>query len=187
MLDINLFHNDKGGDPELIRESLRRRFGNPILVDIVIALDKEECKSSSPDEIFRLMESSTLTVEDRLNLDKFLQGITESVEVITRDSVLVKIGNLVHETVPVSEDEANTVVVRAWGEKKRSGEKLKNHVDLCRMLDIVAMEKGSSKLSIFFTMTAQVFWVYSLLRNTWLLPSCLSAQICKVRSTMFLT
>nr|ACG48959.1 hypothetical protein [Zea mays] len=36
---------------------------------------------------------------------------------------------------------ANNKIVRAFGEK-RVEDNLKNHVDLCRMLDIVALEKG---------------------------------------------
>lgn len=41
MLDINLFREDKGHNPEIIRESQRRRFANVDIVDEVIQLDKE--------------------------------------------------------------------------------------------------------------------------------------------------
>ncbi len=41
MLDINLFREDKGGKPELIRESQRRRFADVTLVDKVIDFDKK--------------------------------------------------------------------------------------------------------------------------------------------------
>jgi seryl-tRNA synthetase len=41
MLDINLFREDRGGNPELVRESQRRRFADPSLVDKVIELDTE--------------------------------------------------------------------------------------------------------------------------------------------------
>ncbi|KAI3898854.1 hypothetical protein MKW92_021580, partial [Papaver armeniacum] len=41
MLDINLFIEDKGGNPETIRESQRRRFESVELVNEVIRLDKE--------------------------------------------------------------------------------------------------------------------------------------------------
>jgi hypothetical protein len=40
MLDINLFRADKGGNPDIIRESQRSRFAPVELVDEVIALDK---------------------------------------------------------------------------------------------------------------------------------------------------
>jgi seryl-tRNA synthetase len=38
-LDINLFREDRGGDPEKIRESQRRRFQPPESVDAIIAQD----------------------------------------------------------------------------------------------------------------------------------------------------
>ena len=41
MLDINLFREEKGHNPELIRESQRRRFASVDQVDEVINLDKE--------------------------------------------------------------------------------------------------------------------------------------------------
>ena len=41
MLDINLFREDKGGNPEMIRESQRRRFTDVAIVDEIIQLDQE--------------------------------------------------------------------------------------------------------------------------------------------------
>ena len=56
MLDINLFRVEKGGNPELIRESQRRRFANVELVDEVIAIDKQwrQRKNLSLYQIFGL-------------------------------------------------------------------------------------------------------------------------------------
>lgn len=54
MLDINLFREDKGHNPEIIRESQRRRFADVDLVDQVIQLDKEwrQRKSSLSSSIY---------------------------------------------------------------------------------------------------------------------------------------
>ena len=41
MLDLNLFQVEKGGNPELIRESQRRRGASVELVDKIIALYDE--------------------------------------------------------------------------------------------------------------------------------------------------
>lgn len=38
-IDINWLREDKGGDPEKWRESQRKRFQDPGLVDAVLALD----------------------------------------------------------------------------------------------------------------------------------------------------
>ncbi|XP_062216448.1 serine--tRNA ligase-like [Phragmites australis] len=161
MLDINLFRTDKGGNPELIRESQRSRFAPVELVDEVIALDRawrdrqfeldkirQELNATSKkigklkaskqeDEAKKLMET-TDEIKKRLAAKEVEVQEAKS----TLDAKLVTIGNIVHESVPVSDDEANNSIVRTWGER-RVGENLKNHVDLCRMLDIVASEKGA--------------------------------------------
>ena len=41
MLDINLFREEKGNNPQIIRESQKRRFKSVEIVDEVIQLDKE--------------------------------------------------------------------------------------------------------------------------------------------------
>lgn len=48
MLDINLFREEKGNNPEIIRESQRRRFADVGLVDEVIKLDKEWRQRNPP-------------------------------------------------------------------------------------------------------------------------------------------
>ncbi|KAK4595930.1 hypothetical protein RGQ29_014141 [Quercus rubra] len=58
------------------------------------------------------------------------------------NSKLLLIGNLVHDSVPVDNDEANNKVVRSWGEK-RLEPKLKNHVDLVELLGIADLKKGA--------------------------------------------
>ena len=40
-LDINLFRAEKGGNPDLVRESCKRRNKDPAIVDQVIELDKK--------------------------------------------------------------------------------------------------------------------------------------------------
>lgn len=67
-----------------------------------------------------------------------------------RDTALVPIGNLVHDTVPVSDDEKNNTIVREIGTPRLpldlgggNKEKMYNHVDLVQLLDIAILEKGS--------------------------------------------
>ncbi|KAJ3674711.1 hypothetical protein LUZ60_005327 [Juncus effusus] len=57
-------------------------------------------------------------------------------------STLETIGNLVHDSVPVSDDEAKNAVIRTVG-VRRMEKGLKSHVDLVTLLDIVNLEKGS--------------------------------------------
>ncbi|CAI9769506.1 unnamed protein product [Fraxinus pennsylvanica] len=53
------------------------------------------------------------------------------------------VGNLVHDSVPVSNDEENNAIVHSWGEK-RTGSKLKNHVELVELLGIADTKKGTN-------------------------------------------
>lgn len=46
MLDINDFIAERGGDPEKIRESQRRRYANVEIVDEIIALFEDHRKST---------------------------------------------------------------------------------------------------------------------------------------------
>ncbi len=47
MLDVNDFIKERGGDPEKVRESQRRRHANVELVDEIIALFEDHRKSAS--------------------------------------------------------------------------------------------------------------------------------------------
>lgn len=133
VLDIALFRAAKGGDPDVVRESQRRRFASVEVVDEIIALD----------ESWRAAEGDISAVRGQLNaLQKEIGKRKKAKEEI--DDLLVKkkefevqiaeitakreetygeiqkklktIGNLVHESVPVFEEEDNNQVVRTHGE-----------------------------------------------------------------------
>ena len=46
-LDINWFRQDKGYDPNIIRESLKRRYRDPKAVDLIIEMDQQWRKRNS--------------------------------------------------------------------------------------------------------------------------------------------
>ena len=45
-LDINIFRTEKGGNPDMVKESVKKRFGDVAVVDNVIKLDEDwrKCK-----------------------------------------------------------------------------------------------------------------------------------------------
>jgi len=85
-----------------------------------------------------LMEKSKQLKQEMADLEEKEKEVIKA-----RDAVLVTIGNLVHDSVVVSQDEANNAVVKEYGQK-RMEEKLYNHVDLVSMLDIVDLEAGTA-------------------------------------------
>nr|GEY01764.1 serine--tRNA ligase [Tanacetum cinerariifolium] len=198
MLDINLFREERRYNPEIIRESQRRRFKLVEIVDEIIVLDKEwrqrkEERGYNP-EIIRESQRRRFKpveiVDEIIVLDKEWRQRQFELEQLrkdfnklnkevaklrisggdasammqdadrNRDSIsakdaevqaaraalfekLEKVGNLVHDSVPVSKDEENNAVVRTWGEK-RVEPKLKNHVELVELLGIADLKKGAN-------------------------------------------
>ena len=62
VLDLDQFRTDKGGDPELIRETQRKRFKDVTLVDKLIAADTEWRKCKCPIIFHFLKELLSLTL-----------------------------------------------------------------------------------------------------------------------------
>ncbi|XP_076895502.1 serine--tRNA ligase isoform X2 [Bidens hawaiensis] len=160
MLDLNLFREEKGGNPEIIRESQRRRGASVEVVDEIIHLDKEwrqrkfELDQLKKDfnrinkEVAKLKisgeDTSSLiqsTQENKDSTARKREEVQEAKDAL--DFKLATVGNLVHDSVPVSNDEANNAVVRTWGER-REEPKLKNHVELVELLGIADLKKGAN-------------------------------------------
>ncbi|CAN6911809.1 unnamed protein product [Brassica oleracea] len=162
MLDINLFREEKGNNPEIIRDSQRKRFASVDLVDEIIELDKEwrqrqfevdnlrkelnklnkqiaKLKISSADAT-ELIQQTEKNKEDYSTKEK---EVGEACDVL-KDK-LKEVGNLIDDSVPVFEDEKDNPVIDFWGEKRVAspGQKLKNHVDLVELLDIVDTKRGA--------------------------------------------
>lgn len=175
MLDINIFREDRGGNSELVRESQRRRFKDVTLVDQVIKWDGEwrtvryelDCISKKRNELNAEMkeikmkgrkpetnidpdgtkeaavkEAKIELAADETERKERLAGIEKE-----RDVVLKMIGNLLHHTVPVEQDEEHNRVERlfpASGERPKAPGKGLTHVDLLHMIDGVEYARGVS-------------------------------------------
>ncbi|KAJ3682586.1 hypothetical protein LUZ60_015159 [Juncus effusus] len=160
MLDINIFREEKGYDPDRVRESQKRRFANVDVVDEIIELDKELRKrifgldgfkkelNKINKEVGKLKISPNLDATELINRAK---DIKRQIEEEQKELKAVKdllnskretVGNLVHDSVPISDDEENNLVIRTVGEGRKE-EKLKNHVDLVNLLGIVELKKGA--------------------------------------------
>ncbi|CAE6124100.1 unnamed protein product [Arabidopsis arenosa] len=161
-MDINLFREEKGNNPEIIRESQRRRFANVEIVDEIIKHDKEWRQCQYEVDSFRkefnklnkhvaeLKIAKADATEIIQQTEKNKQDATaREVEVreafATLQAKLLTVGNLVHDSVPFDKDEANNLVIKLFGEKRFStlDLKLKNHVDLVELLCIADTKRGA--------------------------------------------
>lgn len=185
VLDLDLFREDKGGNPELVRETQRKRFKDPGLVEALLRSDAawrkcrfqtdnlnkqknlcsktigEKMKKKEPvgdsDELPENAQDvdqltaeilSTLSVTQikklRVMIDeKIAQTDTERLRLETeRFESLREIGNLLHPSVPISNDEDNdNKVERTFGDCEIK--KKYSHVDLVFMVDGFEGEKGA--------------------------------------------
>lgn len=177
VLDIDLFREEKGGNPDIIRESQRKRYQDVGLVDVVIRNDQQWRKDRfAVDNLNRLKNVCSKVIGERMKKkepmgtsDPVPKSILDGLESLKADSLkdlsinqiknlrvvidekieenkkdmeniekarrmaLCQIGNIVHESVPVSDDEENNRVERSFGDV--SSRKKYSHVDLIVMVD----------------------------------------------------
>jgi len=166
-LDILLFRKDAGGDPETVRESQRRRFAPVEAVDEVIRLDEEwrkarfaldnankelgRTKKALGDLQIAKKKGEQISVEKEQEALKRKETVEASIPELKKfeedarllmEAKLQTIGNIVHPSVPVSNDEANNLEVRKWGEavKRTDGH---FHSELLAMIDGYDQERGT--------------------------------------------
>lgn len=131
MLDITQFIEEKGGNPELIRQSQKARYASVEIVDEIIADYKEWVKTRFQlDELnkkqnkvqkeiglkFKNKEdaSELLAEKDKIVAEK--KELSEKEQQQDKDlkSKVNQVGNIVHPSVVVSNDEENNDLVRSW-------------------------------------------------------------------------
>ncbi|ROW15536.1 hypothetical protein VPNG_02318 [Cytospora leucostoma] len=131
MLDVNDFITERGGNPEKIKESQRRR-GAPVeIVDEIIALWDDHRKTlyaatqlnSKINETQKAIglrrknkENSDELQAEKVAVEKSRKELLDAAAVKEADlkAKLLTVGNIVHDSVPVSNDEANNAVIRTW-------------------------------------------------------------------------
>jgi seryl-tRNA synthetase len=166
MLDIKLIREN----PELVKNNLEKR-GNPEnikMLDTLIDVDRKwrqdltklndlrHEKKLVTTEIATLKKAgkdASSNFQKAKQIDAEITGIEKEVAVIeekTRD-YLMQLPNLLHETVPVGQDENSNVQVRTWGTIPKFNFPAKNHIDLSLKLDIIDIERaGKVSGSRFF-------------------------------------
>lgn len=131
MLDINSFIEEKGGNPELIRQSQKARGDSVELVDEIIADYKDWVKTRFElDDLnkdlnklqkeigmkFKAKEdaSALLAEKDVLTEKKKSLNDKENAEDEALKQKVSLIGNIVHPSVVISNDEENNELVKTW-------------------------------------------------------------------------
>ncbi len=151
-LDIKLLRDN----PELLRETLEKRYKDPKIIDELKGL-----YTSQKDLLFKLTvlnaelnklkkdmtqkkkrgESIEDNIREKNRLDILIQQTKED-EIKYKNklySEFSKIGNILHDTVPISNNEDDNVVIRTFGE---TDTKKYNHIELIEKLGIADTKRG---------------------------------------------
>ncbi|MDI9644189.1 MAG: serine--tRNA ligase, partial [Candidatus Verstraetearchaeota archaeon] len=158
MLDIKVIRED----PVSVRNNLARRNDPKILelFDELIELDKEWRKAFNEvgnlrgkrnritEEIAR-MKKQGLDVSERIREAEQIPAEIKSLESkmethrTKMDQILMRLPNMMDDSVPYGRDESENVVVRTWGEPRKFDFVPKDHIDLATSLDLVDLERGA--------------------------------------------
>ncbi|KAL1842501.1 hypothetical protein VTJ49DRAFT_5107 [Mycothermus thermophilus] len=163
MLDVNDFIAERGGDPEKIRESQRKRHAPVEVVDEVIAMWEDHRKTNyaatqinakinevqkqiGPKKKACAKEDVTDLLKQKADLEKErkdLLALAAEKEKLLKAKVKT-IGNIVHESVPVSDNEDNNRVERTWAPEGVAFEKrdVLSHHEVLDRLDGYDPERG---------------------------------------------
>jgi seryl-tRNA synthetase len=162
MLDIKLFREN----PDIIRANLEKRGWKQeeiILVDKVIESDKKWRESRQAgdalkhernvvtkeiSELKKAGEDITSKVQAMKTVNEKIKGNDEKMKAFLseRNELLLRIPNLMHESVPVGKDDSENVPIRHWGKPKDYDFELRSHQDIIESLDQGDFE-SSQKIS----------------------------------------
>ena len=159
VLDIKLIRER----PDFVRQRLATRgAGDEALIEKILAADEQRRKILSEletlkaqrnrvsKEIGALMaqkkadeaegkKKETRDLGDRIaELDQQVAAVD-----ITRDSLMLQLPNLPHESVPIGKSAEDNQIVRTIGEKQTFAFKPKTHVELCESLKLVDFSRAA--------------------------------------------
>ncbi|KAA8572914.1 hypothetical protein EYC84_003467 [Monilinia fructicola] len=145
MLDVNDFITERGGNPQKIKESQRRRYAPEEAVDEVIALYEDHRKTQYA-ATQKAKEDASELLQQKIDLEKekktWLDAAAEK-EIILKKKIGT-IGNIVHESVPVNNDEDHNELLRTWAPEGATVEKkdVLSHHEVLTRLDGYDPERG---------------------------------------------
>jgi seryl-tRNA synthetase len=158
MLDIKLIRDQ----PETVRSNLIKRGATEMLqlLNEVIRLDKEWRQLLTESNKLRHKRrkvTNNIAVlkkkgEDISQLVQEAKGIPEKIKQLENKInenweriryILMKLPNILHESVPVGEDASNNFLIRKWGKIPEFDFSVKDHIDLGLALGILDIERAA--------------------------------------------
>lgn len=143
--------------PDVVRESLEKRFEQTDALDQILALDEERRKliaqaeslrnrrKEASKELSRMKEKPVAVIEEMRRVGDEIKALEDRVKEIDAhlEDQLLRLPNIPHPSVPVGRDDSENVVVRRWGEPKKFSFPPLPHWDIGERLGIIDFTRGS--------------------------------------------
>jgi len=157
MLDIRLIREN----PEFVKNNLMKR-GNPEntkMLDELVDIDRKWRQNLTKLNDLRherklitteiaMLKKTGKDAKDKVEKAKTIDSEVTSIEKEVNQAeekthdYLMRLPNLLHETVPVGKDENDNVQMRIWGTIPKFDFAVKNHIDLGLNLDVIDVERA---------------------------------------------
>jgi len=158
LLDIRLIRER----PEVVRESLEKREGKEelLMLDSLIEHDKKWrdllTKANKLRHERRLITNQVAAlkkagrpaakdIESGRKLDGEIRSLQKNVERHRGEAsrILMRLPNLLHESVPRGRDKTGNQVVKTWGDPPKLNFKPRNHLEIAKILGLIDSERGA--------------------------------------------
>ena len=162
MLDVLDFIPSRGGDPKKVKQSQRLRYSSEEIVDEVAALWEDHRKTNYEasqlnskinavqkqiGQLKKAKSDASKELQEKADLEKQKKDLEELVlqKEKALNARLKTIGNYVHESVPVSDNEDNNEVLKKWAPGGVTVEKKEclSHHEVLTRIDGYDPERGT--------------------------------------------
>ncbi len=156
MLDIKLIREN----PDFVKEKLKLRGEDENIINRILKFDNErlevihsaeklkELRNKVSEEIAQLKKNKEDAEDKILEMRKVSDEIKQYDEKLREfekqiDDELINVANIAADNVPEGKDASENVEIRQWGEKKEFDFKVKDHLELAKLHDILDFERGA--------------------------------------------
>ena len=143
MLDIKFIRNH----PNIVKGGIKKKGGNPEIVDRLLELDKKKRLSISSTESL-VAEQKKLGKENieeaqgiKAQIKKIEPGLAETGKEL--NSLMLQLPNLPLDDVPVGKDEKDNVVLREVGKKPKFSFKPKDYLEIAEAMDLIDIKRAA--------------------------------------------
>ena len=158
MLDIKLIREH----PDIVRENLKKR-GDPEkikMLDDLIAHDKEwrqlltkvnelrhrrRLVTTEVAELKKKGEDATRKIKEAQEIPEKIKKLEEKIKENKRkiNHILLRLPNLLHESVPIGRDETENVAIKVWGKPPKFDFEPKSHLEILLNLGMIDIENAA--------------------------------------------